>query len=75
MKNIRFFYLKIFIFLVVKFSVYLNRHVFVMMAFTVLEMHSIWYVQIMGVLAIKPFQILTGMQKVCMLISVFLLLI
>ena len=30
MKNIRFFYLKIFIFLVVKFSVYLNRHVFVM---------------------------------------------
>ena len=30
MKNIRFFYLKIFIFLVVKFIVYLNRHVFVM---------------------------------------------
>ena len=30
MKNIRFFYLKIFIFWVVKFSVYLNRHVFVM---------------------------------------------
>ena len=30
MKNIRIFYLKIFIFLVVKFSVYLNRHVFVM---------------------------------------------
>ena len=30
MKNIEFFYLKIFIFLVVKFSVYLNRHVFVM---------------------------------------------
>ena len=30
MKNIRTFYLKIFIFLVVKFSVYLNRHVFVM---------------------------------------------
>ena len=30
MKNIRFFYLKIFIFLVVKFSVYLNWHVFVM---------------------------------------------
>ena len=29
-KNIRIFYLKIFIFLVVKFSVYLNRHVFVM---------------------------------------------
>ena len=29
MKNI-FFYLKFFIFLVVKFSVYLNRHVFVM---------------------------------------------
>ena len=32
MKNIRIFYLKIFIFWVVKFSVYLNRHVF--------EMHS-----------------------------------
>ena len=31
-KNIRIFYLKIFIFLVVKFSVYLNRHVFVMRA-------------------------------------------
>ena len=30
MKNIRFFYLKIFIFLVVKFSVYFNRRVFVM---------------------------------------------
>ena len=30
MKNIRIFHLKIFIFLVVKFSVYLNRHVFVM---------------------------------------------
>ena len=30
MKNIRTFYLKIFIFMVVKFSVYLNRHVFVM---------------------------------------------
>ena len=30
MKNIRVFYLKIFIFLVVKFSLYLNRHVFVM---------------------------------------------
>ena len=30
MKNIRIFYLKIFIFLVVKFSVYLNRLVFVM---------------------------------------------
>ena len=31
MKNIRVFYLKIFIFLVVKFSIYLNRHVFVML--------------------------------------------
>ena len=30
MKNIRIFYLKIFIFLVVKFSVYLNRYAFVM---------------------------------------------
>ena len=30
MKNIRIFYLKIFIFFVMKFSVYLNRHVFVM---------------------------------------------
>ena len=30
MKTIRMFYLKIFIFLVVKFSIYLNRHVFVM---------------------------------------------
>ena len=30
MENIRFFCLKIFIFLVVKVSVYLNRHVFVM---------------------------------------------
>ena len=31
MKNIRVFYLKIFSFLEVKFSVYLNRHVFVIM--------------------------------------------
>ena len=30
MKNIRIFYLKIFIVLMVKFSVYLNRYVFVM---------------------------------------------
>ena len=30
MKNIRIFYLKIFPFLVVKFSIYLNRRVFVM---------------------------------------------
>ena len=30
MKNIKTFYLNIFIFLVVKFSIYLNRHVFVM---------------------------------------------
>ena len=30
MKNIRIFHLKIFIGLVVKFSVYLNRHVFIM---------------------------------------------
>ena len=32
MKNIRNFYLKIFIFLVRKFSVYLNRHVFVLLS-------------------------------------------
>ena len=31
MKNIRIFYLKIFLFLVVKFSIYLNRHVFVIL--------------------------------------------
>ena len=30
MKNIRIFYLKIFLFLIVKFSLYLNRRVFVM---------------------------------------------
>ena len=30
MKNIRIFYLNIFIFLVGKFSVYLNRYVFIM---------------------------------------------
>ena len=30
MKNIRIFYLKIFLFSVVKFSIYLNRRVFVM---------------------------------------------
>ena len=30
MKNVRIFYLKIFLFLVVKFSIYLNRRVFVM---------------------------------------------
>ena len=36
MKNIRNFYLKIFIILVGKFSVYLNRHVFVMNAYVML---------------------------------------
>ena len=35
MNNIRIFYLKIFLFLVVKFSVYLNRRVFVMVSFKV----------------------------------------
>ena len=30
MKNIRIFYLKIFLFLVAKFSIYLNKRVFVM---------------------------------------------
>ena len=40
MKNIRIFHLKIFIFLVVIFSVYLNRHVFVMR--TVFFILSIW---------------------------------
>ena len=39
MKNIRFFYLKNCPFLVVKFSVYLNRHVFVM---GYAEMMFIW---------------------------------
>ena len=34
MKNIKKFYLKIFIFLVVKFSMYLNRRVFVMVIST-----------------------------------------
>ena len=34
MKNIRIFYLKIFIFLVVKLSIYLNRRVFVMAMFS-----------------------------------------
>ena len=30
MKNVRIFYLKMFLFLVIKFSIYLNRRVFVM---------------------------------------------
>ena len=34
MKNIRFFYLKFFIFLVMKFSIYLNRRVFVAPQYT-----------------------------------------
>ena len=43
MKNIILFYLKICHFLVVKFSVYLNRHVFVMLfldIFTIFRCHS-----------------------------------
>ena len=48
MKNIRIFYLKIFIFLVVKFSVYLNRHAFVMdlqlyMVFVVIKCLVFYY--------------------------------
>ena len=35
MKNIRVFYLKIFSFLEVKFSIYLNRRVFVMVLYRV----------------------------------------
>ena len=34
MENIKLFYLKIFSFLEVKFSIYLNRRVFVMLALT-----------------------------------------
>ena len=47
MKNIRIFYLKIFPFLVVKFSIYLNRRVFVMTVsirnrtFTIYEMERL----------------------------------
>ena len=37
MKNIRIFYLKIFFVLVVKFSVYLNRRVFVMSGYVFLQ--------------------------------------
>ena len=44
MKKIRNFYLKIFIFLVVKFSVYLNRHLFVMDFF--LQLPYILYILI-----------------------------
>ena len=38
MENIRIFYLKIFIFLVAKFSVYLNRHVFIMFSSLILPL-------------------------------------
>ena len=38
MKNIRVLYLKIFSFLEVKFSVYLNRHSFVMLKFNVKDL-------------------------------------
>ena len=41
MKNIRIFYLKNRLFLVVKFSVYLNRRVFVM--FSLGSMNPLWY--------------------------------
>ena len=41
-KNIRIFYLKIFIFLVVKFSVYLNRHVFVVDLPRNFKMYVLW---------------------------------
>ena len=39
MKNIRIFYLKIFVFLVVNVSVYLNRHVFVIIPADVVFAH------------------------------------
>ena len=47
MKNIRIFHLKIFIFLLVKFSVYLNRRVFVMISIDILSQffinkHMLW---------------------------------
>ena len=41
MKNIRIFYLKIFLSLVVKFSIYLNRRVFVMFYYFLLVYVSI----------------------------------
>ena len=43
MKNIRFFYLKKCHFLVVKFSIYLNRRVFVMSIFNALGSSVISY--------------------------------
>ena len=47
MKNIKHFYLKIFIFLVVKFSIYLNRHVFVMVPAALLQtIQTFWFCSI-----------------------------
>ena len=39
MKNIRIFYLKIFIFLVVKFSIYLKRRVFVVIEYEIFTIY------------------------------------
>ena len=43
MKNIRFFYPKSFIFLVIIFTVYLNRRVFVMSVNVALPGHILYY--------------------------------
>ena len=52
MKNIRIFYLKIFLFLVVKISIYLNRHVFVMYFLgNIVNLSAVEFVQ--GVLKIN----------------------
>ena len=53
MKNIRMFYLKICHFLVVKFSVYLNRHVFVMHVKHHREAHIIITIIIIIIIIIK----------------------
>ena len=45
MKNIRDFYLKIFSFLEVKFSMYLNRRVFVMCYSTSRRVHSLYSIK------------------------------
>ena len=55
MKNIRIFYLKIFIVLVVKFSVYLNRHVFVMDTLGTLFKRGNFCVFLFGFLHANPF--------------------
>ena len=69
MKNIRVFYLKNFNFLEVKFSIYLNRRVFVMcwarQHFVLETAHEIFPTVILSLSLIQEWQLSVSVERMC----------